>query len=87
MFEDMLNGQPPRIVQEPVTGRVVRSDASGVWVVPLGGDTRHPVGPCRGGWRRNDAGVLELVGVGVVVLIVWTQERPWVAGWDKGPTS
>lgn len=66
-----LRGTPPRIERTPVTGRVTKVDAQGVWVVPIGGDLRTPVGPCRG---PSD------IPVGTIVMIIWTQERPWVFG-------
>ncbi len=68
---DELRGKPPKIQREPVTGRVTKVDTAGVWVVPVGGDLRTPVGPCRG---PSD------IPVGTVVMIIWTQERPWVFG-------
>lgn len=69
---DELTGRAPKVItREPVTARVVRSDETGVWVVPLGGDMRYPIGPVRG------PGVL---GLGDIVLLVFTQERPWVLG-------
>lgn len=76
-FDDTLSRRPARAPREPVTARVVRADPSADggarWVVPLGADQRHPIGPCRGG-----AGV----PVGAVVLLVWTDERPWIAAWE-----
>jgi hypothetical protein len=62
-----LRGVPPKITRDPVTARVTRVDAEGVWAVPLGGDMRIPVGPCRG-----------TAAVGDVCLVIWTQELPWV---------
>lgn len=63
---EQLRGAPPKITREPVTGRVTKVDPDGVWVVPLGGDMRVPVGPCRGTAAVDD-----------VCLIVWTQEQAW----------
>lgn len=68
---DELRGKPPAITRGPVTGRVTKVDAQGVWVVPVGGDLRTPVGPCRG---PSD------IPVGTVVMVIYTQERPWVFG-------
>lgn len=68
---DELRGKPPAITRGPVTGRVTKVDAQGVWVVPVGGDLRTPVGPCRG---PAD------IPVGTVVMVIYTQERPWVFG-------
>lgn len=68
---DELRGKPPAIARGPVTGRVTRVDSQGVWVVPVGGDLRTPIGPCRG---PSD------IPVGTVVMVIYTQERPWVFG-------
>lgn len=68
---DELRGKPPAITRGPVTGRVTRVDSQGVWVVPIGGDLRTPLGPCRG---PSD------IPVGTVVMVIYTQERPWVFG-------
>ena len=67
---------PPAVGQ---TARVVRSDASGVWVTPLSGDQRHPLGPCRGATRPDGAGGTEQLGTDVIVLLVLTADGPWVA--------
>lgn len=93
-LEVLLERRPAKTSRGPLTARVVRSDASGVWVAPLGGDVRHPVGPCRGAKRRKftDAGdggtahrhdELEQLPTGTVVLLVFTDERPWVAAWEE----
>lgn len=90
----LLDRRPAKTTRNPVTGRVVRSDSSGVWVVPLGGDNRHPAGPCRGATRRvfTLAGAgdtahrhdqFEKLPTGTVVLLVFTAERPWVASWEE----
>lgn len=68
---DELRGKPPAITRGPVTGRVTKVDTQGVWVAPVGGDLRTPVGPCRG---PAD------IPVGTVVMVIYTQERPWVFG-------
>jgi hypothetical protein len=47
----------------------------GVFVAPIDSDLRHPAGPCRG--------FLDVV-VGDVVLLIWTNERPWIAQKDGG---
>lgn len=52
----------------PLTGVVTRVDDAGIWVVPLGGDMRTPIGPCRG---TSDA------TQGAVCLLVFTQDQPW----------
>lgn len=64
---DGLRRTPAAITRSPVTGRVTKVDDDGVWVVPLDGDMRVPIGPCRGTASVDD-----------ICLVVWTQERPWV---------
>lgn len=56
------------VVEGNHTARVVRVNASGVFVVPLGEDIDFIVGPCRG----------QVPDVGDIVLLVHTQERPWI---------
>lgn len=68
-LDQLATGKPRTIPRPPVTGRVVKI-AGGVWVTPIGGDLRHPIGPCRGGVAAV---------VGDVVLLIFTQERPWIA--------
>ena len=60
----------PEEPSSPTTCLVVRKDSKGAWVVPLGEDTRHPIGPC-------DVGDLT-VAKGNIVLLIFTQERPWI---------
>lgn len=73
----LLNNRTPPVSstrgssRPPVTGRVVRSDETGTWVAPIDGDQRHPLGPCRG---PSD------LEVGTIVMVISTQERPWVFG-------
>lgn len=61
--------ETPSPTQQPTTARVVKVTIDGVWAAPLGDDIRHPIGPCRGVAAVND-----------IVLLVPTQERPWVIG-------
>lgn len=61
------------------TAQVVRADESGLWVVEIGGDPRHPVGPCRGGWTSNGT----RVPPGALVILVETEEGPWAVGVDN----
>ena len=58
-----------------LTVRVVRSDVSGVWVVAIGEDINHPIGPCRGG-----AGA----PVGATALLILTNHAPWISNWEEG---
>lgn len=93
-LEVLLDRRPAKVARGPVTARVVRSDASGVWCAPLEGDTRHPIGPCRGGRRRRfiETGAgdeahrhddLVQLPAGTVVLLVFTDERPWITAWEE----
>jgi hypothetical protein len=93
-FEVLTGRAPARTRRDPVTARVVRSDSTGVWCAPLGADTRHPLGPCRGATRRvfdvtgggeaaHRHDRLEQLPAGTVVLLVFTDERPWVAAWEE----
>lgn len=78
-------GSPTPTTPAPTTAEVVRSDTSGVWVAPVGTDTRHPVGPCRGATRPTSTG-WERLPVGTVVLLVHTTAGPWVAAHDQPAT-
>lgn len=49
------------------TAKVIKTNAAGLWVAPLGEDIANTIGPCRG-----------TAAVGDVVLVILTQERPWV---------
>lgn len=71
-FGALLDRRPARRDRPPATARVVKRTNDGAWVAVLDDDTRHPIGPCRG--LRP--------AVGTVVLVVWTQERPWVVTTD-----
>lgn len=80
-LDDLLDGRPSRGARAPVTGTVVRRDSTGVYVVPLDDDTRHPIGPCRGGVRGSGDDATQLRR-GTVVLVVFTEAGPWIANWD-----
>lgn len=71
MTYDLTQRRPVVSMPGPATGRVVRSDESGVWVAPLGSDVARPIGPCRGAVG---------IAVGTLVLLVQTDQGPWVAG-------
>lgn len=61
-----------------ITARTTRVDVSGVWVTPLGDDHRDQVwGPCRGVIPPAP----EVTPT--VVLLVQTQERPWVVAFEE----
>lgn len=61
------------------TAQVVRADESGLWVIPLGEDPRHPYGPCKGGWTANGT----RVPPGALVALVMTDDGPWAIGVDN----
>lgn len=65
--------------QSTKTAQVVRSDESGLWVVPLGEDINHPIGPCKGGWTANGT----RVPPGALVALVLTADGPWAIGVDN----
>lgn len=82
-------GTPTDTGAPAVTGQVVRSDTTGVWVAAVGADTRHPVGPCRGATRPTsgpDGLVWEQLPAGTTVLLILTTDGPWVAAHDH-PTG
>jgi hypothetical protein len=65
--------------RDVITAQVVRADESGLWVVPIGDDPRHPVGPCRGGYTANGT----RVPPGALVALVMTDDGPWAIGVDN----
>lgn len=69
----------PQSAPDTFTAVVVRADESGLWVAPVGDDTRHPIGPCRGGWTPNGT----RFPPGAVVMLVFTADGPWVVGVDN----
>jgi len=53
--------------------------------VAIGDDTRTPIGPCLGATRPTLAGgalTWQRLPIGVLVLLIDTEEGPWVAGWE-----
>ncbi|MBB3041029.1 hypothetical protein [Nocardioides soli] len=71
-FRQFLNGRPTVEAAEAVTAKVIRVDG-GIHAVALDDDERHPIGPCRGPAE---------VQVGDIVLLIETNELPWVAQVD-----
>lgn len=69
--------EPPE--PDTFTAQVVRADESGLWVIPLGEDPQHPVGPCRGGWTASGT----RVPPGALVMLAETPDGPWVIGYDN----
>jgi hypothetical protein len=65
---------------------VTRSDSTGVWVTPIGGDTSSPLGPCTarpvikltGDLQSGYQLVNEQLPVGTKCLAVNTSEGPYV---------
>jgi hypothetical protein len=70
---------PEPAAATPMTATVVRTDESGLWVVPAGDDPQHPVGPCRGGWTANGT----RVPPGALVALIDTPDGPWAIGVDN----
>ena len=82
-------GQPRRGSPDAprnVPSVVTRSDVTGVWVTPVGGDTTSPLGPCTGALRPALIGnltdgfqlVQERLPVGTKCLVVNTSEGPFI---------
>lgn len=69
--------EPPTF--DTFTAQVVRADESGLWVVPIGDDPAHPVGPCRGGWTSSGT----RMPPGALVALVMTPDGPWAVGIDN----
>ncbi|BBH17508.1 hypothetical protein Back2_17950 [Nocardioides baekrokdamisoli] len=67
------------IERPPVTAKVVKINSRGIYATPLRGDTRTPIGPCRG---SSDT------AVGDICLVIFTLERPWaITDGAPGPGS
>ncbi|GAA4117389.1 hypothetical protein GCM10022215_17960 [Nocardioides fonticola] len=72
-FGRLVGDTPGRFARGPVTARVVKVDPTGAWASPLGTSTDSPVGPCLG----------PSPAVGSVVLLVFTDDGPWIAAVDS----
>lgn len=83
VFEALLARGPTPVRRDPATAVVTRSGDDGVFVTLLEDDPRTPLGPCRGGRRRNAAGDLEWIPKGTTVLLVWTDDGPWITAWEE----
>ncbi|WP_369070013.1 hypothetical protein [Kineococcus terrestris] len=89
-FEQAVLRRPTAPAPAPVqTGRVTRSDSTGVWITTAGQSEAHPSGPCRGGHRPALATVdgtprlqREQLPVGVTVAFVSTTTGPWILAWE-----
>lgn len=83
---------------EPFGAIVVRSDATGVWCSPTGGDQRSPLGPCHGATRvaltssstdgapHTHTLMVERLPVRTQVLLLLTDDGPWVLNHDREVT-
>jgi len=87
--QDVLRRRNPPTPPRATVANVTRSDSSGVWVTPLGGDENHPSGPCRGGTRptlipSGDGVALarERLPIGTRVLYVVADDGPWILNWE-----
>lgn len=77
---------------------VTRSDATGVWVVPEGGNPNSPIGPCAGGTRvalgtvsgggtsHAHALTVERLPEKTRVLVALTRWGPWIVRDDRAAT-
>lgn len=70
--DDVVQRRAGRIDRPPCTATVTATTATtdGVYVVPLDGDSRNPIGPCYGG---------DGAPIGTLVLLIFTAGGPWVA--------
>lgn len=84
-LDTLLNipAKPSSTGSGPQSAVVVQSGPEGVLVSEIGGDARHPVGPCSGATRRTATGALQRLPVGTRVLLVHTDDGPWVAAHDE----
>lgn len=88
-LEALFDRRPRKIERAPTTATVARIDREGTWVSVPGADPRQPLGPCRGGAHVAAGGEGELVPedsplvVGMNVLLVWTDDGPWIAGMER----
>ncbi len=79
-----LRGQ---VRDEPFPAVVTRSDVTGVWCVRLDGDARFPIGPCSGATRLAvGGGSVERLPVRSRVLLLFTDDGPWVLSHDREVT-
>ena len=71
----------------PFAALVTRSDTTGVWVTPEGGDPTRPVGPCRGATRLALGGTaVERLPERTRVLLLPTDSGLWVLAHDMEVT-
>lgn len=85
-LEALMNRRPRKITRDPSTATVARIDEEGTWVSVQGADPRQPIGPCRGGARLVDGDLFPadpIITVGTNVLLVWTNDGPWVAAVEQ----
>lgn len=75
MFDDLLARQRSRTDYPPATAQIVSVTPRDVFVAPLGGDRQHPIGPCLG--KKTG------LNVGDIVLLIFTDGGPWIAGKDE----
>jgi hypothetical protein len=87
----------PTVTNEPTEMVVVRSDASGVWCVPVGKSGLSPIGPCKGATRvvgtssggdtvHTHTVIVERLPVRTVVLVLLTDSGPWVLNHEREVT-
>lgn len=90
-FDRAVLRRPPASPAAPraMSANVTRSDSSGVWVTPQGGDQNHPSGPCRGALRlspfqpgQTTPQAYERLPIGTRVLYVVADDGPWILNWE-----
>lgn len=96
--ERLLTGRTTGRTATPFAALVTRSDSTGVWVTPEGGNPNSPIGPCLGatwvalatsnGGDTTHAHALTVVRlpVGTRVLVLQpdiADEPPWVVAHDR----
>ena len=79
MFDDLVAHRPPRIDRPPTEAVVVQVANGQVFAAPIGGDTQQPLGPFRG--KKTVDG--NPIPVGAHVLIVFTDDGPWITAIDE----
>jgi hypothetical protein len=94
---EILRFSAPRPPAEPAEMVVVRSDETGVWCARVGTTGLSPVGPCKGAtWITGTSStadtthshtvVVERLPVRTVVLVLLTDDGPWVLNHEREVT-
>jgi hypothetical protein len=94
--ERLLIGRSFVRTATPFPALVTRSDSTGVWCTPEGGDPTRPIGPCLGATRSalttssggdvthtHTLTVERLPEKTRVLLLLLDDEPPWVVAYDR----